>query len=83
MLDAGGNFLIRESRNVNNAYTLSLYFQGKVMNYRIIYEEDTGYSFQDPESTSEEPAPSHQSFPTLIELVAHHKEVAVCICMYC
>lgn len=77
-----GNFLVRESRNTDHAYTLSLWYRDKVMNYRIIYEESMGYSFQDPRSEGEEPVPSHEKFPTLVSLIEHHSEVSVSlVCM--
>ena len=74
---SNGNFLIRESRNTDNAYTLSVWNESKVMNYRIVYKERVGYSFQDPQSEEGEPSPSHQIFSTLVELINHHSETAV------
>jgi hypothetical protein len=74
---SNGNFLIRESRNMDNAYTLSVWYQSKVMNYRIMYKEEVGYSFQDPHLDGAAPGPSHQPFSTLMDLIEHHKRVAV------
>lgn len=76
---SNGNFLIRESRNTDNAYTLSVWYQSKVMNYRITYKEGVGYSFQDPQSDNGEPGPSHKPFPTLVDLVNHHSRVLVSV----
>ena len=76
-LMANGNFLIRESRNSDRAFTLSICYQQKVMNYRIIRTEE-GYSFQDPQTSGEDQeAPRLQVFPTLEALVDHHKKILV------
>ena len=73
-----GNFLIRESRNTDDAYTLSLCFRGKVMNYRIVYDKEEGYSFQDPQTEDGESSGTlHQTFPTLMGLITHHQKTAV------
>ena len=75
-----GNFLIRESRNTNSAYTLSLFFQGSIMNYRIIYDENEGYSFQDPDNMGEDGSEriSHNKHITMMDLIAHHRQAQVC-----
>lgn len=70
-----GNFLIRESRNTNSAYTLSLCYQGSVMNYRIINDPREGFSFQDPEGGEEaQDVMNHKVFRTMVDLIEHHKQ---------
>ncbi len=82
-----GNFLIRESRNSDSAYTLSVCYQQKVMNYRIVSTMEGGYTFQDPQSSAlassgaegQELRPSHRVFPTLVALIDHHRKSLVCM----
>ena len=76
-----GNYLIRESRNALNAYTLSLCSRQQIMNYRIIRHPETGeYAFEGP-SDGENPD-ERSSFKTMLELIGHYEQTPVCMCMF-
>ena len=69
-----GYYLIRESRNDVNAYTLSLCSGSQIYNYRIIRLSDTGeYCFGGP--SGEEG--SHTRFDTMKELIEHYEQTPV------
>ena len=79
-----GHFLVRESRTVDNAYTLSVCYDKKVMHYRIARNEDGSYSFRDPDrseknSTLEQSSSQreYERFPTLHDLIKSYKQKAV------
>ena len=79
-----GHFLVRESRSIDNAYTLSVCHNKKVMHYRIVRHEDGTYSFRDPDkternSTLEQSSQPHEyeRFPTLHDLIKSYHQKAV------
>ena len=79
-----GHFLVRESRTIDNAYTLSVCFDNKVMHYRIVCDEEGFYSFRDPDrsesNSTVEPSSSqreYERFPTLHDLIKSYKQKAV------
>ena len=75
-----GNFLIRESRMADDAFTLSVCHNRQVLNYRIVHSEDGTYSFWDLVKSEEEQQSRpriHQKFPTLHTLLDNHKHKTV------
>ena len=82
-----GHFLVRESRSVDDAYTLSVCHNKKVMHYRIVCHEDGTYSFRDPDRTEERSSVLEQSiqpreyekFPTLHDLIKSYHQKAVSV----
>lgn len=77
---AEGNFLIRESRTVDDAYTLTLSHNKQIMRYRIICDEDGTCSFKDLAKSKEDDEwqPSkHMKFPSLYDLIKNHKHRTV------
>lgn len=67
-----GNYLIRESRNISNAYTLSLCANGQIYNYRIIQSTNGDYCFEGPKG--QEPSDEHTKFTTLRALIEHYSQ---------
>ncbi len=72
-----GHFMVRESRNKDGAFTLSLCHESKVLNYRIVRHMDGMLSLQDPSSGSEADEDG-ETFPTLHSLLGKHKHTLVC-----
>ena len=81
-----GHFLVRESPAIDNAYTLSVCYNKKVMHYKIICNEDGTYSLRDPDETKgdtygilEQGTQSHEyeRFPTLHDLLKNYHRKAV------
>ena len=68
--------MIRESRNEDDAYTLSLCHDRKIKNFRIVRcREDGMLSFKDPVDPEDGSSPEeeeHLSFHTLFDLISHH-----------
>ena len=76
-----GNFLLRESRTIDNAYTLSVCHNDQIIRYRIICSEEGAYSFKDLvklEGDQEWQPRIHKKFPTLFDLIKNHEHRAVC-----
>ena len=79
-----GHFLVRESRSIDDAYTLSVCHSKKVMHYRIVHHEDGTYSFRDPDrmernGTLEQSGQPHEyeKFPSLHDLIKSYHQKAV------
>lgn len=75
-----GNYLIRESRMADDAYTLSVCHNKQILSYRIIYSKDSTYSFWDCvkcEGEQQSRPRTHQKFPTLHTLLDNHKHKTV------
>ena len=88
-----GHFLVRESRSIDNAYTLSVCHNKKVMHYRIVHHKDGTYSFRDPETNRHQDitkgdvysicmfenihAHEYERFPTLYDLLKSYHQKAV------
>ncbi len=71
-----GNYLIRESRNVTKAYTLSLCAIGQIFNYRVICSSDGEYCFEGPEGDNG--SNGHSMFSTMKDLIEHYSLMQVC-----
>lgn len=78
---AEGNFLIRESGTIDNAYTLSLCHNKQILRYRIICDSDGTYSFNFKNDEQEQRKQCcqivHARFPTLHDLINSHKQNTV------
>lgn len=69
---------------MDDAYTLSVCHNKKIMHYRIIHHDDDTYSFRDPDRADgdhlERNGPDHiyEKFPSLHDLINsyHHKQVS-------
>ena len=70
---------------MDNAYTLSVCHDGKVMHYRIVRHGDGMYSFRDPDKGSGrrvEPdglTQEYEKFPTLHDLIKSYHQRAVSV----
>lgn len=71
-----GHFMVRESRNKDGAFTLSLCHEGSVLNYRIVRHEDGMLCLQDPNSETAIDQDG-EMFPTLHSLLEKHKHKLV------
>lgn len=77
---ADGNFLIRESKATDNAYTLSLCYDKQILCYRIFCDSDGTYSFKYEEYQGEQHCRIvHTKFPTFCDLINSHKQNTVSI----
>ena len=81
-----GHFLVRESRSIDDAYTLSVCHNNKVMHYRIVRHEDGTYSFKDPDRTERDSTLDqttqpyeYEKFPTLHDLIKSYHQKAVSV----
>ena len=76
-----GHFLVRESRTMDDAYTLSVCHNTKVMHYRIVRHEDGMYSFRDPDGRGDggqnRPHHEYEKFPSLHDLIKSYHQKAV------
>ena len=77
-----GHYMVRESRNVDNAYTLSLCHGNRVLNYRIVRHGDGQLCLQDPNTetdsnTSADQIDEGEKFPSLHALLEKHKHKLV------
>ena len=84
---AEGNFLIRESRTTDNAYTLSLCYNKQIICYRILYDSDGTYSInfeneEDQRQRKQHCQIVHTRFPTLHDLIDSHKKNTVRVYEY-
>ena len=69
--------MVRESRNEDDAYTLSLCHDQKIKNFRIVRSSEDGMlSLKDPEGSedgsSHEEGEEHLVFHTIRELIERH-----------
>ena len=77
--------MVRESRNEDDAYTLSLCHDQKIKNFRIVRSREDGMlSLKDPEGSEEgnshEDGEEQSTFRTIQDLIEHHCHRKVRLC---